>query len=344
MKKRKVKLEDIINEYPELDYLQFCAQVTQLIENGVLVPVKRAKTNGRKPALPLVFWKLEEEADFTEVYEELKYRYHPLINTSYYRTHPERYEADRPKLQFLSDYLKDHSDLLAVKETMNERSFEIFHREKFFQREGGLEFCRKAGIEADKLSFYETSEPLSYYSCSKQFPQNILIIENKDTFFDIRQYMNKGNNRILGTEFGTVIYGAGKGIWKTFADYVNGAENYFLEENHLFYFGDLDYEGILIYEHLIAQDWNRRTDRPGKITSDETERVNIHIFTAAYEKMLYKALKIGFFSLPDMKEKQNANIGTAFLDVFDTIRRAQIEEILNSGKYIPQEILNEHDW
>ena len=69
-----------------------------------------------------------------------------------------------------------------MKETMNERSFEIFHREKFFQREGGLEFCRKAGIEAAKLSFYETSEPLSYYSCSKQSPQNILIIENKDTF------------------------------------------------------------------------------------------------------------------------------------------------------------------
>ena len=331
MKKRKVKLEDIINDYPELDYLQLCAQVTQLIEGGVLVPVKRAKTNGRKPALPLVFWKLEEEADFTEVYEDLKYRYHPLINTSYYRAHPERYEADRPRLQLLSNYLKDHSDLLAVKETMNERSFEIFHREKFFQREGGLEFCRKAGIEADKLSFYETSEPLSYYSCSKQFPQNILIIENKDTFFDIRQYMNKGNNRILGTEFGTVIYGAGKGIWKTFADYVNGAENYFLEENHLFYFGDLDYEGILIYERLIAQNWDRRSG-------------NIHIFTEAYEKMLDKALKIDFANLPDMKEKQNTNIGMAFLDAFNMIRRAQIEEILNSGKYIPQEILNEHDW
>ena len=331
MKKRKVKLEDIIKDYPELDYPQLCAQVAQLIENGVLVPVKRAKNNGRKPALPIAFWKMEEEGDFTEVYEDLKYRYHPLINTSYYRSHPERYESDRPRLQLLSNYLKDHSDLLAVKETMNERSFEIFHREKFFQREGGLEFCRKAGIEADKLSFYETSEPLSYYSCSKQSPQNILIIENKDTFFDIRQYMNKGNNRILGTEFGTVIYGAGKGIWKTFADYVNGAENYFLEENHLFYFGDLDYEGILIYEHLITQKWNRRID-------------NIHLFTAAYKKMLDKALKTGFSNLPDMKEKQNANIGTAFLNAFDTIRRAQIEEILNSGKYIPQEILNEHDW
>ena len=45
-----------------------------------------------------------------------------------------------------------------------------------------------------------------------------------------------------------------------------------------------------------------------------------------------------------MKDKQNANIGTAFLKTFNTVRRSQIEEILNSGKYIPQEILNEHDW
>ena len=65
---------------------------------------------------------------------------------------------------------------------MNERSFEIFRREKFFQREGGLEFCRKIGISREQLAFYETSEPLSYYSRSKQTPQNILIVENKDTF------------------------------------------------------------------------------------------------------------------------------------------------------------------
>ena len=156
--------------------------------------------------------------------------------------------------------------------------------------------------------------------------------------------VNKGSNRILGTEFGTVIYGAGKGIWRTFTDYVNGAENYFLEDNHLFYFGDLDYEGILIYEHLMAQNWNPRTDRAGEKRSNMARTVDIQLFMPAYEKMLDKALKIGFDNLPDMKEKQNANIGTAFLKTFNTVRRSQIEEILNSGKYIPQEILNEHDW
>ena len=220
--------------------------------------------------------------------------------------------------------------LLHREETMNERSFEIFRREKFFRKEGGLTFCRNVGITAKDLAFYETSEPLSYYSHSKQTPQNILVLENKDTFFDIRRHMNTGcdHDQILGKRFGTVIYGAGKGIWKTFADYVNGAEPYFLGDNTVFYFGDLDYEGILIYEHLQE----RYPDN------------HIHIFREAYETMLDKALQIGFSNLPEMKEKQNGNIGTAFLDTFDDIRKSQICEILGMGRYIPQEILNVHDW
>ena len=150
--------------------------------------------------------------------------------------------------------------------------------------------------------------------------------------------MNAGHDRILGKQFGTVIYGAGKGIWKTFADYVNGAESYFLGDNELFYFGDLDYEGILIYEHLLEQkeyQWDRQGNGSARM---------IQLFRKAYEAMLDKELQIGFSALPDMKEKQNSNIGTVFLDVFDEERRRQIHEILSAGKYIPQEILNEHDW
>ena len=328
MKKRKVYLEDIVKEHPEFEYRQLHAYVIQMIEHKGFVPMKNAKSNDRKLALPLSFWKHEKEPDYTEVYEELKYKYHPLINTSYYREHPEHYEADKKNLQLLSNYLKDHSDLLNTEETMNERSFEIFRREKFFQKEGGLEFCKKVAIVQEMLAFYRTSEPLSYYSYSKKAPQNILIIENKDTFFDIRRYMNAGYNTISGKKFDTVIYGAGKGIWKTFVDYVNGAERYFLDDNSLFYFGDLDYEGILIYEHLLELYPVRE----------------IHLFKEAYEAMLDKALRIGFSSLPGMKEKQNANIGTIFTDAFDEARKKQIYEILEAGKYIPQEILNKHDW
>lgn len=334
MKKTKVYLNDIMNRHPDKDYAEIYNYVMDLIDKGDIVPIKRAGSNGRKPALPLAFWQYEVEKEYSDVFEELKYRIHPMLDTAYYRAHPEKYAEDRHNIKLLSDYLKDNSNLLDIQETMNERSFEIFRREKFFQEESGLRFCNRLGISSEQLKFYETSEPLSYYSYSKKVSQNILIIENKDTFYDIRRYMQAVSNKILGIEFGTVIYGAGKGIWKTFSDYADGAETYFCGNNKLLYFGDIDYEGILIYEHLVKKRWmnNRGTE------------IKVKPFIAAYKAALDKAESIGIDGLPDTKEKQNNNIDTIFLDYFDEVRKEQILRILKAGKYIPQEILNEHDW
>lgn len=104
--------------------------------------------------------------------------------------------------------------------------------------------------------------------------------------------MNAGHDRILGKQFGTVIYGAGKGIWKTFADYVNGAESYFLGDNELFYLGDLDYEGILIYEHLLEQkeyQWDRQGNGSAEMTNfsgKHTRRCWIRRFRLVFQLFL----------------------------------------------------------
>lgn len=335
MKKTKISLEEMMRLHPDKDYEQLYAYITAAITDGSLMAVKRAGTNGRTPALPNAYWRIEEEADYSEVLEELKFKLHPLLDVEYYRQHPKRYVQDREKVLLLSNYLMQNGKLLEVEETINERSFEIFHREKFFQREGGLSFCKRLGVSEDLLKFYETSEPLSYYSHSKNSPQNILITENKDTFYDIRRYMNNGHTAIMEMEFGTVIYGAGKGIYRTFQDYADGAENYFMGENRIYYFGDLDYEGIGIYEHLAGMDWRQK---------DAGREISIGLFTAAYERMLDKALDIGIAALPDTKEQQNTNIGNVFFQYFTEERREQMLKILENGKYVPQEILNEHDW
>jgi hypothetical protein len=60
--------------------------------------------------------------------------------------------------------------------------------------------------------------------------------------------------------------------------------------------------------------------------------------------MIEKAQIMGFDQLPPTKEKQNTNIGVAFLNQFSEEIKTKILNILHSGKYIPQEILNEHDW
>lgn len=45
MKKTKIGLKDIADTHPEMDYLQLYEYIMQMVDNGELLPVKRAKTN-----------------------------------------------------------------------------------------------------------------------------------------------------------------------------------------------------------------------------------------------------------------------------------------------------------
>ena len=65
----------------------------------------------------------------------------------------------------------------------------------------------------------------------------------------MRNYLLNGHTEIFGAEIGTLIYGAGKGIIRSFQDFDLCAEPYMKHpKNTIYYFGDLDYEGIGIYE------------------------------------------------------------------------------------------------
>lgn len=83
------------------------------------------------------------------------------------------------------------------------------------------------------------------YIYDRTAPQNVLIIENKDTFYTVRKYMQEtGKNEILGKKIGTVIFGSGKKAVSSFRDFEFTAEKYLADsKNRFFYFGDMDYEG-----------------------------------------------------------------------------------------------------
>ena len=213
---------------------------------------------------------------------------------------------------------------------MNERSFEIWHREKFLKEEQGKKILKRCGMSLEQLNLYDTTEPLAYYVHTKSTPQNMLIVENKDTFYSMRRHLLSGEDSICGCHIGTIIYGAGKGILRSFQDFSLCAEPYMREmENALYYFGDLDYEGIIIYESLA------------EMFQDECK---IQPFTSGYVEMLYKAQKIGIEQLPSMKTGQNQNIHGEFWDYFSKKDIETIQAILQIGRYIPQEILTIEDF
>ena len=109
--------------------------------------------------------------------------------------------------------------------------------------------------------------------------------------------------KFFGAEIGTLIYGAGKGIIRSFQDFDLCAEPYMKHpKNTIYYFGDLDYEGIGIYENLAEKFRSRWKIIP---------------FAPAYQTMLGKAEQIT--ELPETKEHQNRNISTQFFSCFDEI-------------------------
>lgn len=327
---KRIPLEKIEVQYKLNSYQELHQKVLELIKEEKIKPVKASGTNGKKPALYKEYWIIETPRDNSSLIEELSYLYVPSISTDYYLNHLRQYQEDRPWVLLLNQYLKTNREELKIPQSMNERSFAIWKREKFLKEEQGRKILKRCGISMEMLNLYETTEPLACYVHTREVPQNMLILENKDTFYSMRKHLLSGENQILGVSVGTLIYGAGKGILRRFEDFNLCAEPYMrAEENSIYYFGDLDYEGIGIYE---------------KLTLFFEEHCTIKPFCGAYLKMNEKAEEIGMENLPLMKSGQNQNIGELFWNFFEKQDAEKMQKLLQEGRYIPQEILSVRDF
>lgn len=325
---KRITLEALLAKRQQCDYGQQYTYITGLLEEGRIKPLKASGKNGRKPALYREYWLLEEKKDFGPLLEELKFRLVPPISIDYYLAHPEVYQQERLWVRMLDAWFRNNKDQIKAAESMNERSFEIWGREKFLSKEQGRKILKHCGIPMEALNLYETTEPLSYYSHTRTIPQNLLILENKDTFYSMRRHLLNGQASIFGVPISTLIYGAGKGILRSFQDFDLCVEPYMTDErNQIWYFGDLDYEGIGIWENLAEMCRPCRDIRP---------------FAPAYEAMLRKAKRTQ--TLPKTKEQQNRNIKDSFFQYFPDDISKKMKQILEDGTYIPQEILNIADF
>lgn len=326
---KRISLEDLLSLHAAAGapYSAQYQTILGLLEAGEAKPVKASGLNGKKPALYREYWLADQEEDDGDRREELLYKLSPLIDVDYYLKHPAAYRRDREYVLLLSDFLLHRRELLQTQESMNERSFEIWAREKFLSREQGPAVLKRCGLNLSFLNLYPTTEPLAYYAHTRAVPQNLLILENKDPFYSMRRFLLEGGKRLFGVEVGTLIYGGGKGIWRSFEEFSLQAEPYMREAgNRILYFGDLDCEGIVIYENLARLFESQWEIRP---------------FVPAYEAMLSKGRAVP--ALPLMKEGQNRKMSGRFFSFFLEETRKEAQALLSGGRYIPQEILNISD-
>ena len=325
--KKKVTLDEVLGERMEEDYKEQCAYIESLLLSGTLKVIKASGLNGKKPPLYRAYWEILEEKDYSEYEEELSFGLHPQIQVGYYRKNLEVYEREREKVLLLSSFLTYHRESLQVAISKGERSFEIFGEEKYLAGEGNT-LLRHCGMDVQDVNVYETVEPFAYYAHERSVPQKLLILENKDPFFSMRRHLLAGGGRILGEEISTLIYGGGKRALSSFKAFEVSAEPYMLDSGNTYlYFGDLDYEGISIYEEL------KEVIAPRVLLP----------FTAAYEAMLRKT-EGREIPLPHTKKGQRKGEGRFFFQAFAPEMAEKMKEILMERKYIPQESLDGRDF
>lgn len=320
------------------EYDEYYNTVIELVNNSILAPVKSSGSNGMRPPLHKRYTIIKPEHNYEELVPEIRLL-QGLLNIEGYLADPEKYKIHRPWLIALDAFLKYNAKSLETPLSINERSFQIFYKEKALKEDRGLIAVLNfnTGLP-EALNCYNTPEPFFTYNINswksdvqyELFPQkkemNILIIENKDTWYTLRSRMSPKRSCIAGIRFDSLIYGEGKKISRKIDSLTEFNKSFFEDSKTVYYyFGDLDYEGIGILNDLIAAN----------------PTLKIKLMKPLYTAMLEASKNL---QLPLTKEKQNRKAVEWFVSLFDSEHQSIIINILESGRYIPQEILNNSDF
>ena len=210
-------------------------EIEKLVQERYIEPQKTSKTNVEGISEKYKIIK-QDDANIKQEIINLSNK----LKIDYYLKNTKEYQKDKEIINSISRFISEPIEGVL---TINERSYQIFQNEKLLKEREDI--IKKLGLTLQDLKCYETYEPFFYYE-NKEFSKGkILIIENKDTFWTIQ-------NAVKTTKYKNIyliIYGEGKKILKSF-EFIN---NFKLENNIIEYFGDIDYEGINIYEQLKSK-------------------------------------------------------------------------------------------
>lgn len=138
-------------------YRSFAETIETLVQQGFFSPIKASGLNGLQPPLYERYRIIVKKDGFDQATrQKLLTWYHPQINTAHYLTHFKDYQEDEPYLAMLDSFLKQHKDFASWPMiTANERSFQIFHNEKWLLSSHGRLFCQRVGLSLNALRCYQ---------------------------------------------------------------------------------------------------------------------------------------------------------------------------------------------
>jgi hypothetical protein len=298
----------------QASYEDFALLINDLEQKGILTAVKQQGYNQKPIPLANAYRIIQSKipADFLQEIERFHFILHPLIKLeAYYSLAASEWENDLPYIQHINRFLKEQG-LPDDEATAPERSYALVGDEKWIDEKGGKKLLERVGIWS-AMNIVYLPDPLMLAVNQLQHAQRDetglhLVVENKATFHALLEYLPD-------TMFYSLIYGAG---WKIAADIIMLDKQLSLQnrEHCIYYFGDLDYEGISIWHSLNM----RHLALPA---------------IAFYRALLSKPAARG-------KETQvcNEEALAHFLTYFSFAEQETIRDILGNGGYYPQEALS----
>lgn len=316
-KNKTVSLIEIEKILPgNIEYINFANTINDLVDMSILSPVKKHKTNNKK--IPLANTYRINKSYFREELINEIVSYQLKLNSNinlqgYFSLDEKTWEGDLPYIKKVDLYLKKEG-LPKEEVTAPERSYQITGNEKWIDENGGREILERIGLLKD-LKISPMPDPLMFAINKSKIcgpKEHIhLIVENKATFYALI-------DDIENTSFTSLVYGAG---WKVLGGIFGFEKQLGLtdRDNKIYYFGDLDFEGISIWHGL-------------------NERRPVILGVKFYEYLLKKSCSYG-------KENQVSNKKAIdnFLLNFNNSSKEKIMNTLNKGGYYPQEGLNKEE-
>lgn len=223
-------------------YLSFYHAMEKLIASSYIKPIGKKKI-GLYPSLYAAYTLLRHTDQLPSPVEF--FSLHPRMNPQKYYMNLTAWNDVKPFLMTISNYLynPDHSWL-----TASERSLDLFQDEKWLGQKG-KSVLRSVGLQLSDLNCFETTEPFFYRLWGvPELSRNVLIVENKDTFYTCKQWIDKCGE-LLGQSFDAIVYGEGNKIIKSFP-FAHEVWGNTFSSVKFFYVGDLDPRGIWIVDKL----------------------------------------------------------------------------------------------
>lgn len=239
------------------------------------------------------------------------------------------FEEDYQYLKKLDNFLIQHSLSDLPQASENERSLQIFGREKVIEKTREKIFSR-VGIRLKDLKVYRTYEFPVFIPFDKECGSTTVFIENEDPAYDLaKRLVENGTTHFLDKDIKYVGYAGGQALNATLKNPLTCRIYQEQLEAECVYIGDLDEIGLEMF------------------FSNKEVLPKLKPWIATYQRMLEKAFETNNFSRLEELNKNKFRKETIerFKAYFSSKYQTMIDELVAmKNTYIAQEVLTVEDF